>query len=580
MIREAFRGFLPAGEALEKTAKRVAPGSSTEACRAQLQRVLDSPDFNVSDRDRRFLAFVVGESLAGRADRIKAYTIAVEVFGRGAGFDPKTDPIVRVEAGHLRRALDRYYRGAGRSDPIVITIPKGGYAPLFNPNPNDEGVPHDAPQATDTRARRLWRTAPVMALVLLAFLAGAGTAAAVLSRVRGSPAPNVPRLAVVPLQVTGTDRAASVLAEGLTSEIVAEVARFRDIVVVAPSGNAVLAPRYVLEGHLTSDGPEIRIQLWLHRRESEEVIWAENYALDLQAERRLAAQARIASQVATAIGQPYGAVFQADAAARAGSPFDTRDAYACTLSYFDFRANLDQASYQQVLACLEEAVARYPEYATAWGLLAQIHVDGHRFGFVPDAPVEQVLSEARRALVLDPSNVRALQAKMMGLYLSGDIEGAIRVGAAAAAINPNDTELLGEYGYRLALSGRWDQGCATIQDAVERNPGPLPYYETGLALCDYIAGRYDAAAARIRAAAFPQLPIYHLVAAALYAEAGQSGEARRESDWLTANAPDLLQNLSAQVAPRLGRPEDFQKFLGSLERAGIAPGQVAHSPSQ
>lgn len=115
-------------------AETPAPGEHElpiEACRAQLALILDSADFDATGRERRFLSHVVEEALSGRGDRIKAYSIAVEVFGRGEAFDPQTDPIVRIEAGHLRRALERYYLTAGHTDPILITIPKGGYVPIF-----------------------------------------------------------------------------------------------------------------------------------------------------------------------------------------------------------------------------------------------------------------------------------------------------------------------------------------------------------------------------------------------------------------------------------------------------------------
>ena len=97
----------------------------------ELERVLASPDFVASDRLRRFLRFVVEEALAGRADRLHAYPIALEVLGRDTSFDPQTDPVVRMEAGRLRRRLERYYLRAGQSDPVRIDIPKGGYAPTF-----------------------------------------------------------------------------------------------------------------------------------------------------------------------------------------------------------------------------------------------------------------------------------------------------------------------------------------------------------------------------------------------------------------------------------------------------------------
>ena len=90
-----------------------------------------SPDFAVSDRARKFFAYVVDETLIGRADRVKAYSIATEVLGRDASFDGAVDPVVRIEGGRIRRALDLYYLKAGASDPIIITIPKGGYVATF-----------------------------------------------------------------------------------------------------------------------------------------------------------------------------------------------------------------------------------------------------------------------------------------------------------------------------------------------------------------------------------------------------------------------------------------------------------------
>ncbi|OWV98058.1 hypothetical protein ATY79_22180 [Rhizobium sp. R693] len=84
--------------------------------RDQLRRIMESPDFDATDRTRRFLAYIVEETLAGRSERIKAYAIATQVFGRDATFDAHSDPIVRIEAGHLRRTLDRFYLTAGASE--------------------------------------------------------------------------------------------------------------------------------------------------------------------------------------------------------------------------------------------------------------------------------------------------------------------------------------------------------------------------------------------------------------------------------------------------------------------------------
>jgi TolB-like protein/Tfp pilus assembly protein PilF len=537
-------------------------------CLDQLRRILSSPAFEATDRDRRFLSYVVEEALAGRANRIKAYAIALEVFGREASFDPQTDPIVRVEAGHLRRALDRYYLAAGRTDPIVIAIPKGGYAPTFT-----DLRPEVDPNPPPVR-RPGWSSA--LAAAAAAFALGAGGAVALGMLIGQEPVPpdagpGVPRLAIEPFDAVAGG-SASAIASALGTEVVTEVARFKDIVIVtrtADDDGDRPPPQYQLGGSVAVEDEQLRVQVRLERRWDGAVVWADRYVAALSDEPLFALESRIAGQIATTVGQPYGAIFQAIASERGAGPSPSGDPYACTLSYFSYRATLEPASYARARECLEDAVVSFPNYGTAWALLGQVHLDGRRWGFASDRSLDDALGEARRALMLDPLNVRALQVKMLALHLSGDIAGALRTGEAALAINPNDTELTGEYGFRLALAGRWDEGCALLQQAIDRNPGPLPYYETGLALCAYIAGDYAAAAARIKATPVPAIPIYHLMAAAFLAEAGDAEAARREHDWLEAQAPELVRTLLAQVTPLVGRPEDLTRFAASLAKAGI-----------
>ena len=99
--------------------------------RSELRRILNSRSFDASERNRRFLEYVVEETLAGRGARIKAYNIATIVFGRDQDFDPQLDPVVRMEARRIRRSLERFYFLAGEKSARRITIPKGSYVPEF-----------------------------------------------------------------------------------------------------------------------------------------------------------------------------------------------------------------------------------------------------------------------------------------------------------------------------------------------------------------------------------------------------------------------------------------------------------------
>jgi len=102
--------------------------------RAALERVVSSAALSKSPQLANFLRFVVEQTLAGHAGRIKAYTIAADALGRDSSFDPQHDPIVRVEAGRLRRSLDHYYSNGGTNDPVVIELPRGKYVPVFRAN--------------------------------------------------------------------------------------------------------------------------------------------------------------------------------------------------------------------------------------------------------------------------------------------------------------------------------------------------------------------------------------------------------------------------------------------------------------
>ena len=100
--------------------------------RQALGRVLGSLEFRGSPRLQAFLHYIVERALAGECARIKGYTVAVEALGRPAEFDPRIDPIVRVEAGRLRRRLALYYAGEGANDPVKIALASGSYVPRFH----------------------------------------------------------------------------------------------------------------------------------------------------------------------------------------------------------------------------------------------------------------------------------------------------------------------------------------------------------------------------------------------------------------------------------------------------------------
>lgn len=104
---------------------------TSEEIRIQLAKLLASPQFSRSARMSRFLRFTVEQALAGAGDQVKEYLVGTEVFDRAPDYDPRVDPIVRVEARRLRAKLTAYYKSIGKPDPVYIELPKGAYTPIF-----------------------------------------------------------------------------------------------------------------------------------------------------------------------------------------------------------------------------------------------------------------------------------------------------------------------------------------------------------------------------------------------------------------------------------------------------------------
>ncbi|MFO0994054.1 MAG: hypothetical protein U1E67_19225 [Hyphomicrobiales bacterium] len=566
----------------------IANSIPAEACREQLARVLKNQVSTISDRGRRFLSYIVEETLAGRSDRIKAYSIATEVFGRDDSFDPQSDAIVRIEAGNLRRALERYYLTDGQSDPVVISIPKGRYVPTFTPRmpaSAPRGEPGVSPEAAGP-APRMWDSGRFQAIGLVAgaIVAILALLGSHLSDNARKTEPAVPRLLVAPFEDLSA-KPNSAVAAGLTQEVVNQIAKFRDIIVVEPETEGQVAAnvgagasgkhvRFALAGSIELGDEQLRLQARVVDRNDGSILWANTYEGDLKVTDLVKMEADIARQVATTIAQPYGVIFQADASRHIENPPDDWKAYSCTLAYYQYRANLDAKTHPAIRKCLEDAVARFPNYATAWALLSQTYIDEIRFRYPVEpssspASIERALDAARRAVELDPQNVRALQAEMFALSFSKEIEAALKVGEQALATNPNDTELMGEYGFRLAMSGNWDRGCALVSQARDRNPGPLAYYEAALALCAYFRGDYQEASMWIKKTTARSNPNYHLIAAAIYGEGGYASDAEREHEWILTNIPGLVPNLRKEAAARFARPEDVEKFVVSLRKAGL-----------
>ncbi|UWU16515.1 adenylate cyclase [Rhizobium sullae] len=563
---------------------------SSQDVLAQLQRIVSSPEFRRVGRTGVFLSYLVEEALAGRGHRIKGYSIAIEVFKRPESFT-QDDPVVRIEAGTLRRELERYYLVAGRNDPVRIGLPKGGYVPTFAWNEPAEPIIAEAvprPRPLDQIAAPWWRMRwPIpTALAVVAGLVGSAywiNVRPMIDSVRMTGIPVRPTLVVAPFANLGDGPSAELYARGLAEELLTALPRFKEIKVFGRETSASLSPgvgvsqirnelgaRYLLDGSVRTSGSRIRVTVRLLDTSDGSILWSEDYENDLQTRDLFAIQMAVANKVAATVAQPYGVMAQVDSAK---PPPDDRGAYECTLSFYAYRAELSVERHADVGVCLEKAVTQYPSYATAWAMLSIVYLDEERFKFNSRSemppPMQRALQAARRAIQLDPDNTRGLQALMTALFFNQQFAESMRIGELALATNPNDTELMAEFGTRLAMGGQWQRGAALLDQALPLNPGAAGYYHGTRALAAFMLGDYPAAVAGIRQADLQKFPLFHVVAAIIYAEAGMPEDARREGETFMQMRPDFVPNIAAELKIRNIQPGDQLRLITGIRKAGM-----------
>ena len=234
--------------------------ASTELIQTELDRILGSPLFAHAERQRRFLKFIVTETVAGRADRISGYALGIGVFDRDPGFDPLLDPVVRVGAVRLRAKLREYYDGEGRTDPIHIGLDKGSYAATICRRGLD---------LAGGRSSRAWNLV--------------------------KPRPEKSSLAVLSFASNGNAPGHDRFADGLTEDLITDLSKLRGLFLVSRHASCTchqtqelpktiarqLGVHHLLEGNVRHMGQRIRVSAQLIDAVSSQVLWGGRYDREL-----------------------------------------------------------------------------------------------------------------------------------------------------------------------------------------------------------------------------------------------------------------------------------------------------------
>jgi len=491
-----------------------------EAIRDQLERILDSAEFRASDKQRKFLSFVVDETLAGRASQLKGYTIAVAVYGRAEGFDPQVDPIVRVEAGRLRRALEHYYLTAGKNDPVRIKIPKGGYVPLFHAV---QIPPSGAKTQTSERESRGLTSKP--------------------------------SIAVMPLIDLTDDKEQDYFVDGLTEELTIELARYQDFQIIASQSTSQfrgqkidpmkagsdLGVRFLLTGSVRKDLKSVKVTVLLLDTFAAEQIWGASFRIDWTAADLIGMQEEIAHNVVGVIADQYGLINRSlSKESRKKAPANLK-AYDAILRFYHYETELTPEAFEKSLAALEQAIEIDPEYGLAWSMIGHLYADNYALGFCEiEASLEKALNFAQKGVALAPRNQFARDALTLVYFHRGDKDFFLKHVEETIALNPNSPYVVGVAGWHMMLYGEWDRGRTLLKKGMKLNPYHPTWFHLAPYMDYYLHGEYENALAEALKFNFPDLYLDPMMRAAALGRLERLNEAKAAVSQLCKLAPDFI----------------------------------------
>ncbi len=411
--------------------------TSTKKIRLQLDRILNSRSFEGVERLKRFFAFIVSETIEGRGDQLKEFVVGEYAFEKGASFDPRNDPIVRVQARRLRARLARYYLEEGQADETVIELPKGGYVPLF-------------------RRREVQQPRRSITAVLVS---------------RNS-------IVVQPFDDLSPDGTLKHLCKSMSQEIISALTKLGTVTVATaprsstnerPESGARSSAATIVAGSIQKVGDQLRITCQLLDGASGNYLWSES--IDRKSTENVF---EIQEAVASTIADKVQAGLSEDGW-RTRSKLQPRNLAAYNL-YQQGRYHLNQRTeegLQLAVGFFERVIAEDPQYSQAYAGLADAYELLGHYGVI--APVEvwtKAPSNAGLAVLLDDSSVEAHTALAhVKSTQDWDWSGAEHEFRRALELDPRNSTAHHWYAMScLAPMGRLDEALEEMQLANALDP--------------------------------------------------------------------------------------------------------------
>ena len=484
-----------------------------------------------------FLSYVVEETLKGNAQNIKAYSIAVDVFGMGTDFDSLVNPLVRTEAVRLRSKLEHYYLLNPTAN-IHISIPKGGYAPVFSRlSEHTKDVSND------------WSLPDLRTTIL-----------------------------ILPFEEISETTEGDKFNIGLVNEISNSLIKFRDLTVIDQDGDSSTdtvgseehiqpSARFCLKGDLQTQ--KKRFKLWVTLTDSKHnaKIWAENFSGDFKQD-MFEAQEIIAEKIVYIIAADFGVIQQTLLKEFDSGQTPSSFAQKAQLLYHRWVNRLSSGDFRIALTVLEEALKEEPGNASVQGMLADLYAANYQLSYgVVDNDLELSLQMATRAANAEPKCQVAHLALAINYFLRSDKAKFLISADRALEINPVSSSALTTLASWYGLLGYWDEALELTKKVFQLNPASPGWCHATLAFYHYYHRDYAKALFEAQKINMPQMPwdpLFRLISAAWLNDAGECE--RAYSDMLELFS-DFEENKQKIISNSIPNPEYVSLIQDGLKAA-------------
>lgn len=426
---------------------------------AELERLLAAPAFRSRKLIKRFLRYAVQETLAGRGDQLNQYTIAVNALGKPEDFSPVYNPVVRIEAGRLRKLLEEYYAAQPQSSSCIISMPRGAYQVEFI-------QPHIATQNS------------------------------VITESFTSRVTEGPRLFVhFQTPDENCDSSTSSILYKLRGDLLLALSRFRNIRLVSSASletQQTLTQEFLQQTRhayradylLNCDiypssegkGNSFNLRYTLAHTLTDEIIWSDQMDIPAQpAQHDVDTMCRWL--VANAISLHSGAVLRHWAEYQLAQHTPLQPSLKTLIYYLAFLRNISADTFRAALKVSRQRLQEFPDDAKAQVILARLCGYDHTLQYNLISNLEDEWTQAARmAIKLDPGNAEAHSVFAHNSYYRGDHALSLAELETARQANPYDTACEFLYGMGLCLLGKWDKGMDAIQQIMEIRFNHPPWY--------------------------------------------------------------------------------------------------------